>query len=193
MHNHQPDGHDDGDSTVKELEIVAQYPSHTQAQQAEQAIRDQVISTHVEMTDTPLEAELENAHMGVSTVEIGTLAWMGLAGGLVLGAVLGVLVFAGTITLPGIAPALGAGVTAVVALGAGILGVVGWFIGALVHLFRTSTASGLHDLHAVVDENKWQQVGQTLVGTDALSVHVSHTNSTHNGRTEQRYDHDQAN
>ena len=182
MHSHPHNGHEHAGTAVKEYEVVAQFPSDTQARRAEHVIHDHVRSTTLQPV---YKVELEDAAMGVLAVEIGMLAWIGLAVGIVIGAVLGWLVFAGTITLPGIAPALGAGVSAVIFLGAGILGSVGWLIGALIHLFRNSTVSPQRELRAVVEEDQWQQVGESLVDAGAVNVLVPNSANDHD---EQHHD-----
>ncbi len=190
MHNHpqsEPhphNGHKHAGTAVKEYEVVAQFPSDTQARRAEQVIHDHAKSTTVQPIESH-KGEAEQAEMGVSAVEIGMLAWIGLVVGIVIGAVLGWLVFAGTITLPGIAPALGAGVSAIIFLGAGILGSVGWLTGALIHLLRNSTVFPQRELRAVVEEDQWQQVGESLV--DAGAVNVLVPNSAHD-HDEQHHD-----
>lgn len=169
--HHPQDGHERAETAVKEYEVVAQFSSDTQARRAEHAIHDHAKSTTLEPAENH-KVDAEEAKMGVSTVEIGVFAWIGLALGIVTGVVVGWLVFAGTITLPGIAPALGAGVSAVTFLGAGILGSVGWLIGALIHLFRNATTLPQHELRAVVQEDSWQQVGESLVDAGAVNVLV---------------------
>jgi len=186
MQDHRHNGQEHGDTAVKEVEVVAQFPSDRQAQHAEQAIHDQAKSTTIQPGDSHAAPEPEEAEMGISTVEIGWFAWLGLVAGIVIGGVLGWSVFIGAITLPGVASAMGAGATAVIFLGAGILGSVGWFIGALIHLFRDPNAPQQHELHAVVPEGEWQQVGEAMVDAGAVNVLVP-GNQHHNGEADEQH------
>lgn len=168
---HQHNGHNTIDRLPQSHEIIAHFLTEAQAQQAAEVVADQVESTHVEeITSEQAQQELTAAQTGLSLVEIGLPAWVGLALGLIVGAALGVLVYTGRLVFPGLAPALSAGPVAVSFLGAGLFGALGWFAGAILHLFRTPGASPRHELRAIVPEETLPGIEQTLVDAGALDV-----------------------
>ncbi len=170
-HEHHPSNGKNRNGTARTCELIAHFPGETQAQYAAQVVADQAESVHVEeVTVEQVHQELAMAQAGVSVVEVGTSAWVGLALGLLAGAILGALVYMDRIALPGLAPALSAGPVAVSFLGAGLLGALGWFVGAMLHLFGTPGSLPRHELRAAVPEEVLPEVEQTLVDAGALEV-----------------------
>lgn len=164
---HQPDPN--GKHARREL--VAHFPTESQARRAEHHVTQEATSTQVEaIPESQVHQELEAAAEGVSTVEIGAPAWAGLALGLLAGAGLGALVYANRITIAGFAPALSAGPVAVAFLGAGVLGAAGWLVGAMIHLFRTPRAAPTYAVRAVVPEDARPGVQQELIEAGAVDV-----------------------
>ena len=129
------------------------------------------MSAHTEeVSPQHVHEEAMSAQMGVTTVEIGLFTWAGLALGAIAGAVVGILLYLGRITLPGVAPALASGAVASVFFSASLFAIAGALIGALVHLFR-APAPG-HELHAIVSEDTRPEVEQMLINAGALDVLV---------------------
>lgn len=152
-------------------EIIAYFSNVNQAQQAANSISSHVRSVHVdEVPAERLREGLHSAKEGISVVEIGIPAWLGLALGLMAGAILGTLVYSNEIALPGIASALSAGHVAVSFLLAGVLGSIGWLIGALVSLLRISTKKTVPEVRTVISENNRPEVEKMLLSAGALDV-----------------------
>lgn len=171
---HQHNGQNTPNKQPQHHEIIAHFLTEAQAQQAAEVVANQVESTHIEeVSSEQAQQELTAAQTGLSVVEIGLPAWVGLALGLLIGAILGALIYRGSIALPGLASALSAGPVAVSFLGAGLLGALGWFIGAMLHLFGTPGPSPRHELRAAVSEETLPEVEQTLVDAGALEVMAS--------------------
>lgn len=158
----------------KNREITAYFSSINKAHQAAQRISDHASQIHVDKV--PMQKLRENLHSaqeGISVVNIGALAWFGLIFGLIVGAVLGSIVYSNRIAFPGTAQALSAGSVAVSFLWAGVLGSIGWLIGALIHLLRTSKNKAAPELRAVVSEDARPEVEKVLFDLGALNVLVT--------------------
>lgn len=176
-------GHTNGGAA---RQVIAYFPSSAQAQQAATAVADQVLSTTVE--EVPAQqahATLTTAETGLSLVEIGRPAWIGLAVGVLVGAVLGWLTYTGQLVIAGMAPAMSAGPVAVGFLGAGILGVLGWFAGALLHLFRVPGPVSPYELRAAVAADAVSEVEATLADAGALEVLAMGNDATQRGDSPQ--------
>ena len=170
---HQRQEHDMRAGATATHEVVAHFPTAAQARQAAQAVDDQVVSTHIEeVSHAQIHQEAMSAQMGVSTVEIGLPAWIGLALGALVGVVVGILIYSGRIALPAVAPALASGAVATVFLSASLFAIVGALIGALLRLFRAPALAPGHEVRAVVEEDALQEVEQLLVDAGALDVLV---------------------
>ncbi|GIK37078.1 MAG: hypothetical protein KJ077_02025 [Anaerolineae bacterium] len=173
-HEHHQSNGKNSDGAARNCALIAHFPSETQAQHAAQVLADQAESIQVEeISSQQAQQELTTAPTGVSVVEIGPLAWIGLALGLLVGAVLGALVYLDRIALAGLAPALSAGPVAVSFLGAGLLGALGWFVGAVLHVFGAPESLPRHELRAAVPEEALPEVEQALVEAGAMEVLVS--------------------
>jgi hypothetical protein len=171
---HQRQEHDMSGGATATQQVVAHFWTAAQAQQAAQAVDDQVVSTHIEeVSHAQVHQEAMSAQMGVSTVEIGLPARIGLALGAIVGVVVGILIYSGRIALPGVAPALASGAVATVFLSASLFAIAGALIGALLHLFRAPAPAPGHEVRAVVEEDALQEVEQLLVRMGALEVLVS--------------------
>ena len=168
---HQHNGDQPAKNGAEERHLVAHFTSASHAEQALRSLDGSIdspkITSHEESAFQPASAA-----MGISTVEIGTSDWLGLAIGIVIGAVLGFLVYTGRLIVPGVAPALSAGPVAVIVLGAGILGSIGWLIEAVIHLARTADQSTQSELHLTVPADKWSDVGEQLVDAGAMDVFI---------------------
>ena len=112
-----------------------------------------------------------SAQMGVTMVEIGLLAWVGLALGAIVGVVVGILIYSGRIALPGVALALASGAVASVVFIASLSAIAGALIGALLHLFRAPAPAPGHEVRVVVEDAR-ADVQQRLVNAGALDVLV---------------------
>ena len=92
---------------------------------------------------------------------------------MIAGAVLGLLIYSNRVAFPGSAPGLSAGPVAVSFLWAGVLGSIGWLIGALIQLLRTSTKKAVSELRAVISEDARSEVEKILFDVGALNVLVT--------------------
>lgn len=166
---HEHETRPNGDHAA--CELVAHFPTEGRARRAEHQVSSQAASARVEaVTETQIHQERDAASEGVSTVELGVPAWVGLALGMLVGAGLGALVYASRITIAGLAPALSAGPVAVVFLGAGVLGAAGWLVGAVIHVFRSPRDAPTYEVRAVVPEDARPGVQQQLIEAGAVDV-----------------------
>lgn len=173
-HEHHPPNGKKSSGANRNCALIAHFPSETQAQHAAQMVADQAEAVHIEeVSAEQAHQELTTAQTGVSVVEIGAPAWIGLTLGLLAGVILGTLVYMDRIALLGLAPALSAGPVAVSFLGAGLLGALGWFVGAVLHVFGAPGSLPRHELRAAVPEAALPEVEQALVDAGALEVLVS--------------------
>lgn len=158
----------------KNKEITAYFSSLNKAQQAAQRISDHASQIRVDKVPTQkLRENLDSAQAGVSVVNIGAPAWLGLVFGLIVGAVLGLLIYSNRVAFPGSAQGLSAGSVAVSFLWAGVLGSIGWLIGALIHLLRTSRNEAGTELRAIVSEDARSEVENILFDAGAWNVLVA--------------------
>lgn len=171
-HQHQGGEGKDGHGNVREL--MAHFPSQTQAEHAVEMLADRATTLHVKTLAAPeMQQERMRAEAGVSTVEIDKLAWLGFAIGIIFGAILGALIYADQIAIPGLARALSGGRVAASFLGAGILGALGWLLGAAIPLLSKPRAEPIPELCARVEQEKLDEVEQILVDAGAYEVLVS--------------------
>lgn len=111
--------------------IVADFPSAHQAQRAMEVLQRHGATAQFVAPSSP---EGRAGDEGIAMVRFGTLALAGLLAGCLGGLILGILIWNGQLVLVPFAPTLAAGRTAVPVLLAGILGAIGWLIGALLPL-----------------------------------------------------------
>ena len=160
-----------GVQDVKEQRIIAYFSSLTQAQRAAQKISSRALYVHInEISVQRMHEKLNSEQEGISIAEIGVPAWLGLSFGLIAGAILGMLIYSNKLALPGTAHALSAGPVAVSFLWAGVLGSIGWLVGALVHLLRTSKRKTIPELRAVVPKDARSEIEKTLLDIGAWNV-----------------------
>lgn len=180
-HDHKGQ-HGDGASA---RHIVAHFPTESQAREAERRIAPSAASVDVSAVDAErVREEFHQAHEGISTVEIGVPAWIGLLIGALIGALLGALVYANRLTIADLAPALSAGPVATAFLGAGVLGTLGWLLGALLHLLQAPRPAHLQELRTSVDEDPRPEVQEKLAEAGALEVLVEGNGSGEAGEAQ---------
>lgn len=162
-----------GEAAIPYREIIAHFPTERQAREAAEAVGRAESARIGRISAEQAREEMNGAESGISQVEIGWPAWIGLSVGLIIGGLLGRAIFAGWIALPGMGPMLSAGPAATVFVGAGLLGSLGWLIGALLHLFSGTRAEEEHELRLSVPMEVEPEVERILAGSGASEVLAS--------------------
>lgn len=152
--------------------IVAYFDRQSKAQKLAKRLSDNYTSVRIErVSGKQAKRVISEAKSGVSVVEIGNLAWVGLIVGSIIGAFWGAFTFSGRIPIPGIiAPTLSGGLVVVIFLWAGIFACIGWLIGALIRLFSSSSSASKYELIITAPENRFAKIERMLARAEALSV-----------------------
>ncbi|RPH34780.1 hypothetical protein EHM92_07445 [bacterium] len=105
-------------------------------------------------------------------VTFGFESWLGLGAGVVLGGVIGFLLYKDLLEIGFLPVSMGSREPLVTVLWAAILGASGWIMGSAIHLFSSTPGTDRYELHITIGAEKLAEMRKLLIAEGATAISI---------------------